>query len=130
LYLQDTFYAYKYICIISVIGTCKNKAVKNHKAKNGQKGTIVFIFSLKPNLSFQYNTIKIDIILHIIYVKNSVSILNVYQTISHNNIAILKSHHHIQAHQLTAIWTNKKLNIINIHILTFIAKLSWIFSQK
>ena len=43
-----------------------------------------------------------------IYVKSNDSMLNVYQTKSHINIAILKSHHHIQDHQLTAICKNKK----------------------
>jgi len=85
---------------------------------------------LNQFLNFDNITINIEIILQIIYVKNSDSILKEYHNNNHINIAILRSQPHIQAHPETAICKNKKLKIIKIQTQIFINKLLYIFNSK
>ena len=116
--------------IISVNDFCINIIEKNQSARNGQNGICELKVVLNQFLNFDNITINIEIILQIIYVKNRDSILKVYHNSNHINIAILKSHPHIQAHPDSAICMNKKLNIINTQIHEFINILSVIFKLK
>ena len=102
--------------IIFDIWLLKSIVKKNHIAKNGQKGIWVSNFI---HLFFTLLCIinAIQIILHTKYVIISQGKLRLIQSKSHIIIAILKSHHHIQAHPETNICKKKKVNIANTHVI-------------
>lgn len=89
--------------------SCSNITVKNHIAKNGQKGICVFNF-FHLFFSLALTSIIIPIILQARYVTKAQGIVKDDHIKSHTSIAILKSHHPRAAHFDITICKKKNTN--------------------